>query len=131
MTPCKKCGYNVGDWFVLLSASRDVFLYRDDGSESPWFKDGDGKVFSAHLMYVRAKDPVSSSNIEEEAKKQQFNPGQILEADWKSNGIICGEHAKNGCVVFIHDAGGIAKVAYAYEHGGVCVGYIPYSALKA
>ena len=60
----------------------------------------------------------------------EFKLGQILAVNWESDGIFCGGYTESTPVVFIKDFEGDAQVAYAYEHDGVCVGYVPYSALS-
>ena len=60
----------------------------------------------------------------------EFETGQILAVDWESDGIFCGGHNEDKFVAFIQDRGTRAMVAYAHEHGSICVGFAPYSALS-
>ncbi len=61
----------------------------------------------------------------------EFKPGEFYEVDWSNKDCCCGNHSDDTDVVFIKDEGrGYAEVAYSMGNAGICVGYVPYSALS-
>ena len=60
----------------------------------------------------------------------EFKAGEFYKVDWSNEDIFCSSHSNGRNVVFIREYGTRAMVAYAHEHGGICVGLVPYSALS-
>lgn len=60
-----------------------------------------------------------------------FEPGQLLTVDWSHKDCCCASHSDDPAVVFIRNyKDGCAEIAYSMGNAGVCVGYVPYSALS-
>lgn len=61
----------------------------------------------------------------------EFKPGLFYVVDWSNEDIFCANHSNDRSVVFIREyKTGWAEIVYLMGEHGICVGYVPYSALS-
>ncbi|QHJ84373.1 MAG: hypothetical protein [Bacteriophage sp.] len=61
----------------------------------------------------------------------EFKPGWFYAVNWSDEDICCSNHSNDRDVVFIREyKTGWAEIAYSMGTQGICVGYVPYSALS-